>query len=373
MDQVRKLHIVAFDIPYPPDYGGVIDVFYKIKSLSEAGVKILLHCFQYGRVKSPELEKYCEQVFYYQRGKGIRFFFNKLPYIVATRNSKKLLANLKSVEAPILFEGLHTCFFLNHPGLDGYKKIVRTHNVEHDYYHHLALEEESIFKRFYFSREAKKLKRFESVLKYADLIIPISPSDQQYFKKIHPHTVLLTAFSSFEGVTSKPGKGHYFLFHGNLSVGENKKAVDFLLDEVFNGSEIPLVVAGKNPSEELLKRAGKMENVSLVANPSFETMSDLIEQAQGCILPTFQATGLKLKLLNSLFSGRFCITNSTMVNNTGLEDLCIIADSAEDMIETLKFYFDKYFKEEEIQERKLVLETEFSNKSKTKRLLNLIS
>ncbi len=37
------LHIIAFDIPFPPDYGGVIDVYYKIKTLSEAGVRIHLH------------------------------------------------------------------------------------------------------------------------------------------------------------------------------------------------------------------------------------------------------------------------------------------------------------------------------------------
>ncbi|MCX6283192.1 MAG: mannosyltransferase, partial [Bacteroidetes bacterium] len=42
----QHLHIVSFDIPYPPDYGGVIDVYYKIKTLSEAGVKIHLHCFE---------------------------------------------------------------------------------------------------------------------------------------------------------------------------------------------------------------------------------------------------------------------------------------------------------------------------------------
>ena len=28
-----ELNIVSFDVPYPPDYGGVIDVFYKIKEL----------------------------------------------------------------------------------------------------------------------------------------------------------------------------------------------------------------------------------------------------------------------------------------------------------------------------------------------------
>ena len=29
----KEVHIVSFDVPYPPNYGGVIDVFYKIKTL----------------------------------------------------------------------------------------------------------------------------------------------------------------------------------------------------------------------------------------------------------------------------------------------------------------------------------------------------
>ena len=49
----KHLHIVSFDIPYPPNYGGVIDVYYKLKALHRKGVKIILHCFEYpGRARS---------------------------------------------------------------------------------------------------------------------------------------------------------------------------------------------------------------------------------------------------------------------------------------------------------------------------------
>mgnify|MGYP001008265998 FL=1 len=58
----RRLHIVSFDVPYPADYGGVIDVYYKIKALADRGVSIILHCYQYGRPEQQELEKLCEKV-----------------------------------------------------------------------------------------------------------------------------------------------------------------------------------------------------------------------------------------------------------------------------------------------------------------------
>lgn len=87
---MNKLHIVSFDIPYPADYGGVIDVFFKIKALYEAGVKIHLHCFEYHRPPAPELDQYCEKVSYYPRKISSRLLFHKLPYIVISRQSDEL-------------------------------------------------------------------------------------------------------------------------------------------------------------------------------------------------------------------------------------------------------------------------------------------
>jgi len=64
MPNSKKLHIVSFNIPYPPNYGGVIDVFYKIKELHQLNIEIYLHCFEYDRPQQKELEKYCKNVFY---------------------------------------------------------------------------------------------------------------------------------------------------------------------------------------------------------------------------------------------------------------------------------------------------------------------
>jgi hypothetical protein len=68
MSSEKKLHIVCHDVPWPADYGGVVDLFYKLKALHAEGVKIILHCFLYGeRSRQDELNKYCEEVHYYKR------------------------------------------------------------------------------------------------------------------------------------------------------------------------------------------------------------------------------------------------------------------------------------------------------------------
>ena len=61
---MKTLHVIAFDVPYPANYGGVIDVFYKLKYLHECGVDITLHCFEYGRGEQTELNKYCKKIYY---------------------------------------------------------------------------------------------------------------------------------------------------------------------------------------------------------------------------------------------------------------------------------------------------------------------
>src|ERR1700759_4192489 len=105
----KYLHIVSFNVPYPPDYGGVIDVYYKIKALHDLGIKIHLHCFHYGREQSVELEEICHSVQYYERKKFYKALYSSVPYIVGSRQSGELLDNLSSDEHPVLFEGLHTC------------------------------------------------------------------------------------------------------------------------------------------------------------------------------------------------------------------------------------------------------------------------
>ena len=41
---LKGINIVSFNVPYPPNYGGIIDVYYKIKALREIGCEVVLHC-----------------------------------------------------------------------------------------------------------------------------------------------------------------------------------------------------------------------------------------------------------------------------------------------------------------------------------------
>lgn len=359
-----KLHIVSFDIPYPANYGGVIDVFYKLKTLHQLGAKITLHCFQYGnRNQAKELGKYCEKVHYYPRQIGLQFFFHNLqyPYIVFSRQSGELLLNLQKDNAPILFEGLHTCYYLDHPKLKHRKKWVRMHNIEWEYYQALAQSESKFLKKTYFKIESHLLKRFEVKLQYAQAIFAISPNDCNYLKKRFENVHYLPAFHSNEKLQIKIGKASYALYHGNLSVNENHQAAMFLVKEVFSELNYPLLIAGNKPKQELIEAVQNFSHIQLEISPSDDRLLQLIREAHIHALPTFQATGIKLKLLNVLYNGRFCLVNSPMVENTGLQSLCIVADSASAFQKKIEGLREQVFLKEDVDIRRQVLKEGFYN------------
>jgi len=366
------LHIVSFNIPYPANYGGVIDVFYKAKALAGQGVKIHLHCFEYGRKKAPELEKLFFKVHYYRRNVSKKHLFSSRPYIVETRTSEQLVENLLHDDYPILMEGLHTTGLLSEKRLKNHKRIVRTHNIEHEYYNHLSRVETDLFKKYYFFHEAVKLKKYENILAKADLLLAISRNDYDYFSAKYKPVAYLPAFHPFSAVKSLTGKGKYVLYHGNLSVPENIHAVTTLLKEVFNGTKIPFKIAGLNPPASLQRQIKANPYATLIANPDDARLHHLIAHAQANIFFTCQATGLKLKLLNALYNGRFVLTNNKMLSGTNLDKLCVPANDTDEMKNLLTGLLDREFTPAMKAERQMLLQTVYKNGDNVKQLIDLI-
>lgn len=358
-----KLHIVSFDVPYPADYGGVIDVYYKIKALHALGVKIHLHCFEYRRPPAKELEALCEKVYYYPRKVSSSLLFHKLPYIVISRQSDELLQHLQKSNWPVLLEGLHCTWLINDRFWPGRKIIVRTHNIEHFYYRQLAKAEKNPFKKYYFLNESTKLEAYEPVLSNSSGIAAITEKEKEYFNKYHHYVKSVPAFHGHYEVLSKTGTGSYLLYHGNLSIAENNKAAIYLVNTLAE-LNIPLVIAGSSPRKEL-KEACRQSRVTLVANPTESEMFKLIENAQVNVLISFQDTGLKLKLLYALFRGRHCIVNQLMVDGTGLEDLVDIVDTENksQLIERISTKFKQEFTLQDLKEREIMLQPWYDSAS----------
>lgn len=318
----KRLHVVAFDVPFPPDYGGVIDIYYRCRALKRAGFSITLHCFEYGRGRDHAFLEIADRVCYYDRPNKLTDALSPLPFIVRTRSNPALLDALLQDDAPILFEGQHCTFFLDHPQLKDRKKIVRLHNIEWQYYEQLAARTKNAVERLFFRRESKKLRRQEKGLRHADALACISHSDTDYYRQLFENTVYVPAGIDLDLAATKPWQhAPYVLFHGNLSVSENREAVLWLLEQ---GSFSPaLVIAGKEPPENLIARC-RNKKTELIANPEKPFLQQLLQSADAHLLISFQHSGIKLKLLNALMTGKPCIATPQMVEGSGLEEFCTI-------------------------------------------------
>lgn len=365
------LHIVSFNIPYPANYGGVIDVYYKLVALSQAGVRIILHCFEYGRKPSKELEDLCFKVYYYPRKHGVKYLLHSDPYIVVTRDSNTMPKYLLKDSFPVLFEGLHTTGLLEQCAQANKLILVRTHNIEHEYYKGLAHSTRNPFQKLFFRSESFKLKRYEKVVSQADHILAIAKHETAYFNRKYGDAKFIPAFHRFEEVTSLPGIGTYILYHGNLGVVENSEMFLTLAKKVLSVLPYQVIVAGKNPSLRFQKKIARYHNIRLMADPSDMVMDELIAHAQINLLFTEQSTGIKLKLLHSLFAGRHCLVNPEMVEGSGLEKLCTIATSDRELELQLHGLMIQTFDELQIRRRKKTLQ-EFSNRASAEKITRML-
>ncbi len=366
------LHIVSFDVPYPANYGGVIDVYWKARALADHGVKVHLHCFEYRRKKAPDLKKRFHKVHYYKRDISKKHLFKSKPYITETRKSEKLVQRLLQDDYPILMEGLHTTALLSERKLKNRKRIVRTHNIEHDYYAHLSRVETDLFKKYYFFNEAAKLKKYENILAKADLLLAISHSDYDYFSAKFSPVVYLPAFHPHSAVKSLTGMGDYVLYHGNLSVPENINAAVTLLKEVFHHTKIPFKIAGLNPPRSLYRLAQSYPHVEIIANPDDNRLQQLIAGAHINVFFTEQATGLKLKLLNALYNGRFVVTNDKILSGSKLHEVCVMADSVTEMKKLLEKLIKQPFTAAMKAQRQIHLQSIYTNGNNVEKLIELI-
>jgi hypothetical protein len=372
---IRHLHIISFIVPYPVNYGGVFDIYHKIVALHKAGVKIYLHCFTEHNRRQPQLDKLCERIFYYTRQKGISGLSFRLPYIVASRMDKDLWRNLEHDNYPVLIEGIHAAGWLLRRVPSARKVILRLHNVEHDYYRQLFLSSSSTIDRLYYHFESVLLKKFEKqIANIPDWILAVSQRDVETYRRLFDvkNIEVLPVFTGFVNDNPPSGTGYFCLYHGNLSVPENEKAVAWLLNEVFFDADMPFVIAGKNPSPELKQFIAGFDNAKLIADPSVEKMRSLIADAQCNVLPSFNITGIKLKIINALFHGRHCIVNSAAVKGSGVESICHIAKNARQFREAVRNLSALPLDDEEIAARKKVLENLFDEDKNSAKLIQRI-
>ncbi|GAC1439699.1 MAG: hypothetical protein NVSMB63_05250 [Sediminibacterium sp.] len=370
----KHLHIISFTVPFPADYGGMYDVFYKLPALHALGIQIHLHCFDYGRGEQSELNKYCTSVKYYERQQGHKGISNSLPYIVASRKNEELLQNLLQDDYPVLMEGVHCTYLLLDKRFDNRKCFVRLHNVEYQYYRDLFLSTSSPLKKLYYWRESKLLWEYEKKIADKAFFWSVTEKDNEMYRQEFKCTRIahLSLHLPDWKVEGPEGLGNYCLYHGDLSITANEKAVSELLEKVFAGLDVHFVIAGRNPSKKLALLVQHSTHTCLVANPTEKEMQDMIAKAHINILPSCTHTGIKLKLVNALYHGRHCVVNDATVAGSGLEAACHTGANHQALKNIIIQLYHQPFTTEDISLRKRLLSGLFNNRHNAIKMMKTI-
>ena len=366
----EKVHIVCLDAPSPPNYGGVFDLYYKIPALYKQGIKVILHYFEYRDSRGATgLEPYCEAIYSYQRSSFASSLPAGLPYIVHSRINKELIDRLNLDSYPVIIEGIHCSGIISFLQKDR-RIMLRLHNDEALYYQHLSKWEQNFFKKIYLQRESRLLKRYQNKLPKNLTVVCVSETDQTQFRDRYGFrdTHFIPCFLPWQQVQSKEGKGGYCLYHGNLSVSENKEAVKWLID-LLRETDIPLIIAGRDAASMTFQYGDT--NTRLIDNPRDDQLNELIANAHIHLLPSFNRTGVKIKMLHALFQGRFFLTNKDGVLGSGLTHLVPALEGKDAWLDAIQVHMNTEFSNELREERQQILSV-YNNAQNARKLKDLI-
>ena len=320
-------------MPFPANYGGVIDVFYKINSLHK--IELKLYCIVFNmEEKSNELSEICDKVYYYKRKKSLITHFSTKPYIVKSRAVKSLYENLNKDDYPTYLKE----FILQHLFLISKKRVfIRAHNIEWEYYKNLHKSEKKIVKRIFFWIESRRLKIYEKKIYKGQKVFAISEADGTKLNLLGGNTTLLNPFHANTFFNAKVESSDFALYHGNLNINDNENAALFFIN-LFKSIPNQLVIAGLNPSNKLKSKIAKISNIQLIESPHQDELKKLIANAKLNLFFSNHSSGVKLKLINALFNANHCLIGKEFVVNDDFKHVCTFVEQNEWKEKILKLF-----------------------------------
>lgn len=188
----------------------------------------------------------------------------------------------------------------------GIKTIVLNHNCELEYFR----DNNSRLKNLLLLPSVRKNER-KAYLE-CDYNIFLTDEDRDLFKNIYGESGTKTVVGGCflrkgdvinHSVTSFNAACVKLVISGTIGNVQNRDGINFFLDELYEylPENIEVVITGRNPTEEIIKKVAKLKNVSIIANPA-----DILEIVGKCdvlVCPTRLGGGMKLRLIDGLRCG----------------------------------------------------------------------
>lgn len=201
--------------------------------------------------------------------------------------------------------------------------VINNHNVEHMIVQRYVELERNPVVRMYAQIEASRLRKWEKmVCERARLCMVCSENDRQLLSSLAPgtHVTIVPNVVDIDSYLVDDGAiANSVLFQGGMDWFPNRDALEFFITEIFpllrrQVSDVEFVVAGRNPSAEMLARFSVVPGVKFTG--TVPDMRPYLEQAAVCVVPLRVGGGTRLKILEAAAAGKAIV--STRLGAEGL-------------------------------------------------------
>jgi hypothetical protein len=268
---------------------------------------------------------------------------------VVTRNLndqavKKLAASARAVDVnAVLLDGLFGGeIAIQLAELLDVPMFYRSHNIEHLYLRDQAAVAKGTRRRLAQWLASRNVEAFErKIIGRSSLVFDISVDDMIYWKgQGFDNIRWLPPFcDSLPAVTNKLEKCD-IAFLGNLFMPNNVQGVRWLLDEVWpilmaRASHLTLRIAGSNPVPEIVQTCARWPNVELM--PNIDVVTNVYQSARVMVNPVLVGSGVNMKSLELLATGKLVISTSQGVKGLPNEhkDLFRVVDTPQAFAEAI--------------------------------------
>lgn len=255
--------------------------------------------------------------------------------------------------------------------------ITRVHNIEYDYFKNYFKTKRNFYSLF----NLLTIKRREALsINCSEKVIVLTKEDKKRLgrlygdknlKKIDVLPVCLEKpkideYKNHHKVLPK----NYLLITGSLWYGSNLEGIEWFIKKVWNklshnksiNKNLKLVIAGSNPTKNLLALIYDKNDIILYKNP--KSISYLFKSALIYIAPIFTGSGMKVKVAEALSHGLPIIGTDHVFIGYQIKDKMnsFIANNSKEFIEKILYYQNMESKRQ-IKLQKEVRNTFFKNYS----------
>ena len=346
-------------VPYPP-HGGVLQRGYnllrQISKRNNVHLLAFIHPDTLPNENSLEeayrkLGRFCNQVEFFplwvKKSRAhfllgtVLGIFSVEPFSVIAHRSKRLETRISEIMKSSKFDLVH----FDTVGLAQFGKgheevpcLLTHHNIESKLLRRRAEVEKLFPARWYLSRQAEKLQRYENqkAKKFGSNIM-VSELDAQEIKLLIPGVKTSVVSNGVDLEYFSPrqeNESEALIYTGGMNMFANRDAVSFFVKEILPiiRNAIPSVefyAIGQNPPSHMLEMASKDDRIKV---PGYvDDIRPYVNRAQVYVVPLRVGGGTRLKILDAMAMGKAIV--STSVGCEGLDvspgSNIIVADDPE--------------------------------------------